>query len=137
MGSGVVGLRHEIVLVYAQLNPGLQVPADSVDSIESSSDANCVSSPMALARSWSIEVPARRSEPVVNFGGMPVRKRVLARACTPGSSPGFSAGGLLFIPVKTAMWSRNGSSGSRMGVNSNPAPSVAGVHLFMIMPFGT
>ena len=24
-----------------------------------------------------------------------------------------------------------------MGVNSNPAPSVAGVHLFMIMPFGT
>ena len=34
------------------------------------------------------------------------------------------------------MRSRNGSSGFIVGVNSNAAPSAAGVHRSMIMPVG-
>ena len=36
--------------------------------------------------------------------------------------------------LTTSTYSRNGSSGLRMGVNSKPAPSVAGVHRSMMAP---
>ena len=39
-------------------------------------------------------------------------------------------------PVTTLSWFRNGSSGLRMGENSKPAPSVAGVHAFITAPCG-
>src|SRR5438477_3514520 len=35
------------------------------------------------------------------------------------------------------MRSRNGASGSRIGDRAKPAPSVAGVHLSIMMPLGT
>src|ERR1700688_4924295 len=35
------------------------------------------------------------------------------------------------------MRSRNGASGSRIGVRANPGPSVAGVHLSIMIPLGT
>src|SRR5580658_8733061 len=35
------------------------------------------------------------------------------------------------------MRSRNGASGSRIGVKAKSAPSVAGVHLSIMMPLGT
>ena len=40
-------------------------------------------------------------------------------------------------PLMTFSRSRNGSSGLRIGVNSNPESTVAGVHLSMIAPCGT
>src|SRR5215467_4856110 len=40
-------------------------------------------------------------------------------------------------PVMTFTWSRNFSKGFRMGENSNPTPSFAGVQSFMIEPCGT
>ena len=40
-------------------------------------------------------------------------------------------------PVRTSSRSRNGSSGRRMGDNSNPAPVAAGVHSSITTPFGT
>ena len=42
IGSGVVGVRHEIVLVYAQLKPASHEPAKSRPSSASSSDESCV-----------------------------------------------------------------------------------------------
>jgi hypothetical protein len=40
-------------------------------------------------------------------------------------------------PLTTFNRSRKASGGFRIGVNSKPVPSVAGVHLSMIAPCGT
>ena len=45
IGSGCVGLRHEIVCVYAQLRMPVHAPALAGASIAISSDASCVSLP--------------------------------------------------------------------------------------------
>jgi len=37
----------------------------------------------------------------------------------------------------TSVSARNGSSGFMIRVNSKAAPSAAGVHWFIVMPFGT
>ena len=59
MGSGVVGELHEIVFVYAQLNPLVHAPMYPVKSVvASSSDGNGVSCPICAATIWSIVVPA-------------------------------------------------------------------------------
>jgi hypothetical protein len=67
---------------------------------------------------------------------MLVRKRVEARACTPAPVAA-AAGGLLASPESTVMRSRNGSSGFIAAGNAKPAPSCAGVHSCITMPFGT
>ena len=61
-----------------------------------------------------------------------VRNHVEARACGPPPDPlGVSS------PVSTVSRSRNGSSGCRIGVNSNPVPAAAGVQFCITMPLGT
>jgi len=49
-GSGVVGPRHDSVLVYAHAKPVSHAPAVSPDSIASSSEPNCVYLPNSSAR---------------------------------------------------------------------------------------
>ncbi len=49
IGSGVVSLLQEIVLVYAQLAPPSHEPSIAFDSMPSSSDASCVSLDSAFA----------------------------------------------------------------------------------------
>ena len=61
IGNGCVALRHEIVCVYAQLRMPVQAPALAGASIESSSDATCVSFAKWRASNWSIETSARIS----------------------------------------------------------------------------
>ena len=70
------------------------------------------------------------------FGGMLVRNRVEARACTPAPVAA-AGGGLLASPDSTVSFSRNGSSGFIAAGNEKPAPSWAGVHSCITMPFGT
>jgi len=84
-------------------------------------------------------MPASRSEPVVNFGGTSVRKRVLARAWSPGSCPAGVAGGVLFNPLNTVSRFRNGDNGWRIDGSSKSAPAAAGVQCCSIRgtPFGT
>ena len=57
VGSGVVGVRQEIVLVYAQDAPP-QVPSMEFGSMPSSSDVICVSFDSSRAAIWSIVVSA-------------------------------------------------------------------------------
>ena len=130
IGSGVVALRQQIVLVYAQVYPPPQVPTSSPDSRASSSDASCVCRPVSRATCWSIDTPAPSCEPWVRFGGTPVRKLVAPVSW-------MSSGPLLLSPDTTSRRSRNGSKGCRMGVLSNPVPTVAGVHCSITMPLGT
>ena len=53
------------------------------------------------------------------------------RACTGGA-----IAGLFSSPLTIVSCDLNGSSGLRIGVISNPAPSVAGVQCSMIAPCG-
>ena len=105
----------------------------SLDSIPSSSDANCVCLPVSCARIWSIEMPASSSDSLVG-GDTSVRNRVDALACVP---PGRPAIGTQLRLLSTSSWSRNGASGAIVGMNSKAAPSAAGSQSFMIMPLGT
>ena len=79
-GSGVVGLRHEMVFVYAQLDPPSHVPSIAFDSIPSSSEVNCVCLPSSWAATWSMEVAAYTSAPVVNLNVVAVRNVPAERA---------------------------------------------------------
>ena len=85
-----------------------------------------------------METSARKSLPSwPNGRGMaPVRYFVAQRPCT---APLLAASPSLFwvSPDRISRRSRNGFSGSRIGLNSNAAPSSAGVHLSMTTPFGT
>src|SRR2546427_239913 len=80
IGRGVVGVRHAIVLVYAQLAPPSQEPTIALDSIPSSSEDNCVSLPSSCAASWSIDTAANTSAPLVILYGTQVRKVPAERA---------------------------------------------------------
>src|SRR5260370_40868561 len=71
-GSGVVALRQETVLVYAQLYPESQPPARDALSRPSSGDPSCVLLPSSLAAIWSADTPARLPAPSVFLGGTPV-----------------------------------------------------------------
>ena len=87
--------------------------------------------PMARAAIWSAVTPAYASTPCVAFGRTPLSQVVGLSECTAVVSAAACA-----RPVMTLSWSRNGSSGLRIGENSKPAPSVAGVHAFMMAPCG-
>ena len=50
VGSGVLALFHDSVLVYAHAKPVSHAPAVSPDSIASSSEPNCVYLPNSSAR---------------------------------------------------------------------------------------
>ena len=86
----------------------------SLDSIPSSSDANCVCLPVSCARIWSIEMPASSSDSLVG-GDTSVRNRVDALACVP---PGRPAIGTQLRLLSTSSWFRNGASGAIVGMNS-------------------
>jgi hypothetical protein len=73
VGSGVVGVRQAMVLVYAQLEPPSQVPSMAFDSMPSSIDASCVSFASSRAATWSIDTDAKTSAPRVTLNGTPVR----------------------------------------------------------------
>jgi hypothetical protein len=73
MNSGCVGLRHEIVCVYAQLRLPVQAPALAAASIESSSEPSCVSLANCLASIWSIETSAMTSTSLRPPRVVPVR----------------------------------------------------------------
>jgi hypothetical protein len=124
------------VFVYAQLKPMSHEPARSLPSIAASSEASCVCSPRCCAISWSTEMPAWTSDVSERFGGMFVRNRVDARACTP-APVARAAGGLFASPESTVRRSRNGSSGFIAAGNENAAPSSAGVHSCITIPLGT
>src|SRR5207244_13078318 len=80
IGRGVVGVRHAIVFVYAQLAPPSQEPTIALDSIPSSREASCVSLPSSCAASWSIDTAANTSAPDVILYGTHVRKVPAERA---------------------------------------------------------
>ena len=101
------------------------------------SEASCVSRPSSAAAIWSTERPASKSAPSVGLACTPVRKAPVMRPCPPAGSPGICAAGAWSSPVSTSSRSRKRASGWRMGENSNPAPSVAGVQLRMTAPWGT
>ncbi len=67
---------------------------------------------------------------------MPVMKAPAGFAWAP-EAPERERAPVLSSPLSTSSCSRNGSSGFSVGVNSNPTPSVVGVHRSMTMPFGT
>jgi hypothetical protein len=81
MGSGVVGLRQEMVSVYTQLDPTSHTPANG-DSSDSSSDASCVWRANCRAATWSTDIPASTTDPVDGSGGAVVKNLVLAAPCT-------------------------------------------------------
>ena len=91
---------------------------------------------MSSAIIWSTVVPACTSAPSVCFGCTALMNAGAARGCWPPVSP-WSVAGKLSSPLKTRVRSRNGSSGVRMGENSNPSPSVGGVQSNMLTPFPT
>src|SRR5687767_4654848 len=133
VGNGVLALLHEMVLVYAHAKPVSQAPAISLDSMASSSDANCVSLRIFCARIWSMEMPASSQDSLVG-GEMFVRKRVLAIAWAPPGLPGV---GMQLSPLSTSRSSRNADSGFIVGMNPNADPSTDGVQYGMTMAFGT
>ena len=69
-------------------------------------------------------------------GWTPVSHAAADRAWSPGPSPE-REGVVLARPVKMDISFRTLASGSRRYGRSNPAPSAAGVHCGMLMPFGT
>ena len=79
IGIGVVGVRHDNVFAYAQLQPDSQAPSRSFESRQSSREESGVSEPSARAAIWSIETPARMSGPSVFFGCVPLRNAAEAR----------------------------------------------------------
>ncbi len=80
IGRGVVGVRHAIVFVYAQLAPPSHAPSIAFDSMPSSSDASCVSFSSCRAAIWSIDTEASTSAPEVILNGTPVRNVPAERA---------------------------------------------------------
>src|SRR6266478_973686 len=76
------------------------------------------------------------SAPSVFLTWTPVRNVDAARAWSPAPSFGSGTPGVSSSPLSTRTWSRNGASGSSTGVHANRAPSAAGVHRSMMIPFG-
>ena len=137
IGSGLVGLRHDSVLAYAQLQPASQAPISSLGSMASSRELSTVSLPSTPAAIWSIDVPARMSGPSVFFGWTPVRNVAAARTWSPVPSPGSGNAGASARPLTTSSLSLNGASGCSVAGRSVRASPSAGVHRSMITPFGT
>src|SRR6185503_19288834 len=77
------------------------------------------------------------SAPDVIFGCVAVRYALQARGWSPAISNSSLRASLLARPPTTTMRSRKAASGSRTGVIGKPLPAAAGVHLSMMMPFGT
>ena len=126
-GSGLVGPRHDIDM-YAHVYPESQFPASGCGSNPSSNDESCVFLPSSFAAIWSAEIARRKSAPPVLYGWTPVRNVAVARAWSPGPSPSarpFTCAS----PPNTLTYSRNGSSGFIVGLNSKFAPAVFGVHM--------
>jgi hypothetical protein len=69
----------------------------------------------------------------VRFGHTPVRKPAALTAWSPTWLPGCER--VRF--VTTTIWSLNFSIGLRIGLKSNPAPTVSGIHCSMMAPLGT
>ena len=131
IGSGVDPLAQAIVYENAQLKPPLShEPAKLAPSRPSSSEATGVWRPSSRAAIWSMETACGFQAP----GCSAVRNLVEAREWLPPLMPG---GGVLLSPDSTSRRSRNDASGWSVGVNSNPAPSAAGVQFCMTIPFGT
>ena len=82
IGSGMVGVRHEIVWVYAQLRPEVHCPALASLSMDSSSEASGVEAPNSRASIWSIDVSATTSVSDVPPRLVPVRNEPEAPAWT-------------------------------------------------------
>src|SRR6476661_8862541 len=76
-------------------------------------------------------MPAYASGPCVGLGRTPLSHVVGLSEWTAVESAA-----LCPRPLTTFTYFRNGSSDSRMGVNSKLGPSVFGVHLSMIAPCG-
>ena len=72
-GIGSVGVRHEMLLVYAQLKPLSQLPTVRESSQPSSSEAKRVLLPTDAAAIWSAETPPWISAPMVFLQCTPVR----------------------------------------------------------------
>src|ERR1700733_13564190 len=77
-------------------------------------------------------MPAYASTPCVGLGRTPLSHVVGLSECTAVLSAA-----RLPNPLTTFTRSRNGSSGFKIGENSNADPSADGVHLSMIAPCGT
>jgi hypothetical protein len=100
-------------------------------SAQTSSDGNVRPLLYSVASTWSMVVPASRSEPSVFFGlTTPVKKQGSASAWPPWRC------GPVCRLVTTFRYSRYGSNGLRMAGRSKPVPGVDGVHALMIMPLG-
>ena len=69
IGRGVVGDRHEMVLVYAQLNPASHEPAKSRPSRATSREESSVCWPSSRPSNWSMDGPRVDLRPV----GLPAR----------------------------------------------------------------
>ena len=63
------------------------MPPNSGVSTDSSSDVNCVASPIAFAAIWSIDVPASKSPPIVGLAWKPLMNAGAIRPCPPRGSP--------------------------------------------------
>ena len=136
-GSGVVDVSQEVEFTYAQLYPFSQLPTRKFVSVVNSSDRRDVSAPSLSAAYWSIVLPASRSAPSVRFGRTPLSQPPCARVCTPPPSFGLTTPRLL-SPLRTTNWSRNGSSGVKVGDNSKFfPPGPFGWKLGRNIPFGT
>ena len=102
-------------------------------SVATSIDGNGVSWPISRATTWSMVVLASTSSASVRLGHTPVRNPAALTAWSPTWLPGWDRVRL----VTTTTDCLKGSSGLRMGVNSKPAPSAAGIHCSMMAPLGT
>src|SRR3954454_3653762 len=80
IGSGVVGVRQETVLVYAQLYPESHPPPSVGLSVHTSSEATWFCPPRCFAAIWSTEIPQRIPTPSVFFGWTPVGQTAASRA---------------------------------------------------------
>ena len=83
--------------------------------------------PNFCANNWSMDVPARISDPSVCFGCAAVRKVDEERVWSAPSSASVCDRALFrSVSLTIVTYSRNGSSGLSVGVNSKFAPSLTG-----------
>ena len=76
------------------------------------------------------------SEPSVCFGCAAVRNTALERKWSaPTSSAVNGSAPEQSVWLTTVRWSRNGSSGVRIFVNSKSRPVVVGVHRWLVVPY--
>src|SRR5262245_33503422 len=126
IGSGEVADCHAMEFRNGLVRP----PSSTVISI----DGNGVSCPIALAAIWSADSP--NTGRGFSSGLAPVRNTAdeLEWFAAAEASAPYAIGA--YVLLMMLMWSRNGSSGFKIGVNSKPAPSVTGTHLSIVTPWG-